>query len=69
MTTTILSRTSKMGPKQRQKHYPYNENLDEPAKLIDEEAVEIERNIPAEENESVEGIEKSDESNSPEFEE
>ncbi len=32
----------------------YDESLDEPAKLIDDEAVEVERESPAEENDPVE---------------
>ena len=44
-------------PKRRQKHYSYDESLDEPGKLIADEPVEIEREVPAEENESVEGTE------------
>ena len=32
----------------------YDEGLDEPAKLINDEAVEVERETPAEENEPVE---------------
>lgn len=69
MTKIILSHSNSTGPKKRQKHYPYDENVDEPAKLIEDEAVEIEGNVPADENEPVETIEKSDESVSPEFEE
>ncbi len=42
-------------PKRRQKHYSYDESLDEPGKLIADEPVEIEREVPAEENEPVEG--------------
>ncbi len=33
----------------------YDESLDEPGKLIADEPVEIEREVPAEENEPVEG--------------
>ncbi len=42
-------------PKRRQKHYSYDESLDEPGKRIADEPVEIEREVPAEENEPVEG--------------
>jgi len=41
----------------RQRHYSYNESLDEPAKLIADEPVEVEEEAPAEENEPVERIE------------
>jgi hypothetical protein len=37
--------------------------------LIDEERVEIERNAPAQDNESVEGLDRADQSKSPIFEE
>jgi hypothetical protein len=57
------------GPKQKKKHYSYNENVDEPAKLIDKETVEIERAVPMDENESTEQIEKSDKSMPQTFEE
>jgi hypothetical protein len=38
----------------------YNEGVDEPANLIAEEPVEVEEEIPAEENESVERIDDHD---------
>lgn len=43
------------GPKRRAKHLSYDESLDEAAKLIEAEPVEIEAEVPAEENEPVEG--------------
>lgn len=45
------------GPKQPDKRRAYNENVDEPPKLVNDEAVEIEREIPAQPNESVESAE------------
>jgi hypothetical protein len=55
-------------PKQRQKHHSYDEGVDEPAKLIENEAVDVEEAVPLEENEPVEGAdEKNDEP--PAFEE
>lgn len=57
------------GPKQRQKHQSYNENVDEPAKLIDNEPVEIEREAMAEENESVERTDETGKPDAPLFEE
>ena len=42
-------------PKRRQKRSSYDESLDEPGKLIADEPVEIESEVPAEENEPVEG--------------
>jgi hypothetical protein len=56
-------------PKGRQRHYSYDESVDKPAKLIEEESVEIEEEVPAEENESIETIEKNNNSGAPIFEE
>ncbi len=55
-------------PKRSRRHYSYDESLDEPGKLIADEPVEVEREAPAEENESVEGTEEND-SGPPVFEE
>ncbi len=56
-------------PTRRQRHYSYNESLDEPAKLIADEPTDIEKGTPAEENESVERIRDNDGAEPPEFEE
>ncbi|MGO9008019.1 MAG: hypothetical protein ACLQIQ_19075 [Beijerinckiaceae bacterium] len=56
-------------PRKRQRHYSYDESVDEPAKLIENEPIEIEAEVPAEENEPVERIEREDEPASPAFEE
>jgi hypothetical protein len=56
-------------PKRQQKHYSYDESLNEAEKLIADEPVEIERGVPAEENESVEGAEANNSTESPAFEE
>ncbi len=56
-------------PKRRQKHYSYDESVNEPAKLIEDEPVEIEEEVPAEENKPVERIDKSNESEALAFEE
>ena len=56
-------------PKRRQRHYSYDESVDECARLIADEPTEIEKETPAEESESVERIESSDPANSPAFEE
>jgi hypothetical protein len=42
-------------PKRRQKHHSYDESVDEPAKLLEEEAVDVEEAAPLEDNESVGG--------------
>jgi hypothetical protein len=56
-------------PRQRQKHHSYDESVDEPAKVIEGEPAEIEREVPAEENEPLERIEKNDRLDTPAFEE
>jgi hypothetical protein len=63
------NRRRTIGPKQREKHHSYNETVDEPAKLIDTETVEIEKEAPAEDNEPVEKIEEENTSKPPAFEE
>ena len=63
------NRRRTIGPKQREKHLAYDETVDEPGKLIDNETVEIERDIPAEDNEPVERIEGENTSKLPAFEE
>ena len=55
-------------PKRSRRHYSYDESLDEAAKLIADEPVEIERETPVEEKKSVEGTEENN-SGSPVFEE
>lgn len=40
------------GPTKRNRHYSYVESLDEAPKLIEEEAVEVEEAVPADENEA-----------------
>ena len=56
-------------PKKRQRHHSYDESVDESARVIEKESVEVEAEIPAEENESVETSEQDDETVSPAFEE
>jgi hypothetical protein len=56
-------------PKRRRKHYSYDESVDEPAKVIADEPVEIERETPAEENEPVERGGEVETPDSPAFEE
>ncbi len=53
----------------RRWRYPYDEGVDEPGKLIEIESVEVEAEVPAEENEPVERIEKPDKPEKPAFEE
>ena len=55
MTAPLLqSDEAGNGAPRRGRRHSYDESLDEPAKLIDDEAVEVERETPSEENEPVE---------------
>jgi hypothetical protein len=56
-------------PKKRQRHYSYDESVDEPAKLIEDEAVDVEAEVPAEENEPVERSEPEEKPAPPVFDE
>jgi hypothetical protein len=47
-------------PKQRQKHYSYNESLNEPASLIAYEPADVEQETPAEENAPIEEVGQND---------
>ena len=60
---------TKDGPKKRDRHHSYDESLDEPPKLIEDESVEIEEAVPAEENPSVENGDEKKEPDSAAFEE
>ena len=55
-------------PKRRQQHHSYDESVNESAKAIEDEAVEIEREAPSEENEPVEGVEDESAPDPPTFE-
>ena len=57
------------GPKKKDKHYSYNESVDETAKLIDAEPVEVEAEVPMEENEPIESTQEKDNPTPPLFEE
>jgi hypothetical protein len=59
---------AKTSPKKRPRHHSYDESVDEPAKLLEQGAVEIEQETPSEDTESVESVE-SDNRDIPEFEE
>jgi hypothetical protein len=48
------------GPKWREQHHSYDESVNEPPQLIEDEPVEIEEGRPAEDNEPVERAEKDD---------
>jgi hypothetical protein len=67
MKTTIHDSGGNAGPKQRPK--PYDHNVNEPAKLIDEEPAGIEHDVPAKPNEPVERPAEPDAPGPPLFEE
>lgn len=69
MQKAAESNSEEVVPKPRKKHVSHNENIDEPAKLIDEDSVEIERESPSEDNDPVEGIDDGKSSTPPVFEE
>jgi hypothetical protein len=48
-------------PTKRQRLYSYNDNVDEPAKLIEDEPADVEAEVPIERDESVETGEQEDE--------
>jgi hypothetical protein len=56
-------------PKRRDKHYSYDESVNESAKLIEDEPVEIQGSVPVEEKRPIENIEAEDKPESPLFEE
>jgi hypothetical protein len=55
-------------PKRRQQHHSYDESVNRSVKLIEDEAVEIEREAPSEENEPVETVEDESGPDAPTFE-
>jgi hypothetical protein len=69
MKVDSIAKEHAIVPKRRQKHYSYDESVDEAGKLIADEPVEIECEVPAEENEPVEGTEANNLTGPPAFEE
>jgi len=69
MTTRSAGISCTIVPKRRRRHYSYDESLDESAKLIADEPVEVEKEAPAEESEPVETAEQDDSGAPPAFEE
>lgn len=69
MTASSAGSDCTLVPKKRQRHYSYDESLDESAKLIADEPVEVEEESPAEENEPIERAERDDSEGPPAFEE
>jgi hypothetical protein len=54
------SKEGDTGPKKRPRHHSYDESVDEPADLLEQEAVEIEKEVPAEDTGTIERIEPAD---------
>jgi hypothetical protein len=65
LTTSMLGRA---GPQKRPRHHSYDESVDEPAKLLEQESVEIEEETPSEDSEPMERPEPT-ENDSPAFDE
>jgi len=69
MHPVARSKMAEAVPKKRQRHHSYDESVDEPARLIENEPVEVEAEVPAEENEPVERNEQEDKPAPSAFEE
>jgi hypothetical protein len=54
------------GPRRR-RHYSFNESVDEPAALIEDEPTDIQAATPLDENEPVERIDESNPAERPDF--
>jgi hypothetical protein len=68
MTSEIVLSSVEI-PKRRQHHHSYNDDADEPEKLLEDEPVEIEQEIPADESEPMERVDDDKAAGSPTFEE
>ncbi len=69
MSATAVRRRDRLVPKRQQKHYSYDESVDESAKLIADEPAAIESETPAEDNEPTERSEENRPAETPAFEE
>ena len=65
----VGSQNGGKGPRKQNTHYSRDENVDESAKLIEDEPTEIEKELPSNENEPMQNLEDSDKSEPPLFEE
>ena len=68
MPTANRSQKTNRAPKKRPRHHSYDTNVDEPAQLLKQEAVDIEEEVPAEDSEPIERRDREDAA-SPAFEE
>lgn len=69
MAPTKTRKKARPIPKKRAKHYSYNASVNEAPEVIEDEVVDIEGNIPAEENEPIGPLGENDERISVVFEE
>jgi len=69
MSEAFCASRTERGPKARAKHLSYDESVDEAPKAIDSEPVEIEAEVPADENEPIEGTAEDTKPPPPAFEE
>lgn len=69
MQSDPYAESDRTGPRRRPKHHSFDESVDEPAELIENEPVDIQGEVPAEPNRPVERVEPEDKSSSPAFEE
>jgi hypothetical protein len=60
MADTRHGKAARAVPRKRPKHHSYDESVDEPAKLLEQEAVEIEKEAPSEDTRAIERIEPED---------
>ena len=67
MPSQTTSAWTMVGPRGRKRHP--DESVDEPAKLIEQEPVEIEKETPSDERRPVERIHENNTSDTPAFEE
>jgi hypothetical protein len=67
MPSQTTSAWTMVGPRGRKRHP--DESVDEPAKLIEQEPVEIEKETPSDESRPVERIDENNTSETPAFEE
>ena len=67
--SAMVERERAGNPPKGRRRYTYNEGVDEPAKLIESEAVDIEAEVPAESNEQVERLDPEESLQTPAFEE
>ncbi len=68
MQTPSAGKRKQTEPKRRKRHYSYDESVNEPVKLIEDEPVDVEHEVPAEENPPEQQIEPDERSPHAPFE-